>query len=176
MDGLDILKRSGGSAEIGEIAPGPFSLLRCGVRYIRKGAECRDVAEITVVELPHVNRSDAVRLKMGDNVLRGLGEAEGDCHIVRGPEGDIPDFGALLKGYGHNAVHNLVQRAVAAGADNALEVSAVFLGEESGVAPLLGDENAYGYAALGKRFNRVEKVIFDLAFSGDRIDNEHRIR
>ena len=159
--------------DIGQPAPDALVLLRRLIRDVREDAEGRDIRKIPVrperadVERVQPSRHDIPRCADGI-----LGQPQRGGHVVDRAARDIAERRPLFIRQRHEAGDGLVERAVAAGADDQVILRAAG-GDLTGNIPRAGG-HVYGglIAGHGEDLQYLHQRRADLCVSGMRVDEK----
>ena len=172
MMSLDFWQILHGVEQICRMSEHVFEVLRCGVRQPGERAERCNIGKILISELADV---DLLGFS-GNYVLRGLehvgGYAVAGCKIVCAAGWNIAERSAAVAA--DNAGYDLVERTVAAYADDEVKLAAVKLRKLRCVAAFAGRENRHGVVAFGKDFNYIGQKAQGGAPARNRIYNKQK--
>ena len=150
-----------------------FGRLGRGVGGARKCAEGRHIRKVPVIVPPNIQRiGNAAGHSPGRGLHRGV-EVQAGGKVVGAAVGQIAQRRALLQL--HQAGDGLVQRAVAAGADHQIILSAPFGGDVTGLAAGLRDEHPHQIAGAGEGRHRVEQRGAGFCLSCSWIDDKQEL-
>ena len=173
MRGLQPPERACAVHDVRERAPDALVLLRRLIRHVRKDAEGGDVGKEPV----RPERADVQRVQPArHDILRGadgiLGQAQRRGHVVDRAAGDIAQRGPLVIRQRHEAGHGLVERPVAARADEQIILRPA-LGDLPGdIARAGGHVDRGRVPGLAEDLQHVHKRAADFGVARVRIDEK----
>lgn len=171
--GLEPAERARAVHDVGKTAPDALVLLRGLIRHVGKDAEGRHIGEEPV----RPERADVQRERMPvHDLLRRpdgiLGQPERGGHVVDGAAGDIAKLRPLFIRQGHETGDRLVERPVAAGADDQIVLRAARGDLARQIARAGGHMDRDLIAARGEDLQHLHERAADLRVAGVRVDEK----
>ncbi len=171
--GLEPAERTRAVHDVGKTAPDALVLLRGLIRHVGKDAEGRHISEEPV----RPERADVQRERMPvHDLLRRpdgiLGQPERGGHVVDGAAGDIAKLRPLFIRQGHETGDRLVERPVAAGADDQIVLRAARGDLARQIARAGGHMDRDLIAASGEDLQHLHERAADLRVAGVRVDEK----
>lgn len=169
---LDLWQILHGVEQICRMSEHVFEILRCGVRQPGERTERCDIGKILISELADV---DLLGLS-GNYILRGLKHvrryAVACGKIICTAGGNVAERSVAVAA--DNSGYDLVERTVAADADDEVKLIAVKLRKLCCVAAFAGRKNRHGIVAFGKNSYYIGQKTQGSAPPRNRIYNKQK--